>query len=246
MLSAERFIVSYIEQNQDFYHMFSYENAKLAVMDHIFNVIGNGIHNTRQFIQYISIKDSGKPEEEVAELFSGFQKIPDNILKGFEEILETINDSTEKAESFKRELMQKERIDFNPYPNFNKDYSTIYFLDFNRLGKHKQSWVKAIQDFYQYCIEYLNSDKSLNNFYAYPSNSEDKNKRKIDEMKDYLSRKYNGFDEGNEDVYNQIVKDYGISSFNGDINQMLCDMWTKNKKNWIQFSKEAIEYLETV
>jgi len=50
----------------------------------------------------------------------------------------------------------------------------------------------------------------------------------------------------NKDVYNQIAKDYGISSFNGDINQMLCDMWTKNKKNWIQFSKEAIEYLETV
>lgn len=246
MLSPERFIVSYIEQNQDYYHMYSYEDAKLAVMDHIFNVIGNGIHNTRQFTQHISIKDSGKSEEEVAELLNGFQKIHDNIQKRFEEILQKINASTEKAEKFKRELKQKEKIDFNPYPNFDKDYSTIYFLDFNRLGKHKQSWIKAIQDFYQYCIEYLNSDKSLNNFYAYPSNSEDKNKRKIDEMKDYLSRKYVGFDEGNKDVYNQIAKDYGISSFNGDIDQMLCDMWIKNKKKWIQFSKEAIEYLETV
>lgn len=246
MLSPERFIVSYIEQNQDYYHMFSYEDAKLAVMDHIFNVIGNGIHNTRQFTQYISIKDSGKSEEEVAELLNGFQKIPDNILKRFEEVLQKINTSTEKAESFKRELKQKEKIDFNPYPNFDKDYSTIYFLNFNRLGKHKESWIKAIQDFYQYCIEYLNSDKSLNNFYAYPSNSEDKNKIKVDEMKDYLSRKYEGFKEGNKDVYNQIAKDYEISSFNGDIDQMLRDMWAKNKKNWIQFSKEAIEYLETV
>lgn len=228
--------------------MYSYEDAKLAVIDHFFNVIGNGINTTEDFLNYICIEDSNKSDSEIAALFHMEHNIDSSeyFHNEFNSLLKKNGISEEAINNLENKLKQKDKVNFFPYPNFKKEYSRIYYIDFNRLGEHKESWIKTVQSFYETCIEWFNSEKSLNHFNAYPTNNKDRDNYRLQEMKDYLSKKYKNLEEGNEELYKKIAKDYGIQSFNGDVHQMLCDMWIKNKEQWIKFSKKAIKYLDNI
>jgi hypothetical protein len=56
-ISPENFLNSFISKHINYYYsMYTLPDAKLAVFDQIFNVIGNGINSQEEFIQCIFIK----------------------------------------------------------------------------------------------------------------------------------------------------------------------------------------------
>ena len=249
MLSPDRFIVSYLEENSDYYGMYSYEDAKLAVMDQLFNTIGNGIVGTNQFLRYISIEDSELSEQEISDLINGIRDDThslEDIHDRLNALLNSVGSLDKTIQNTERKIKKEKRVKFCPYPNFDKNYSLVYELNFNLITEHKESWIAAIQDYYKQCIKYFNSDKSLSHMYAYPSNSERQDNQKLEDMKKRLTKNYKGFEEGIEEEFEKIAKDYGIESFNGDVHKMLCDIWVKNRNQWIEFSEEVIQYLENL
>lgn len=215
-------------KNKDF------DSFKLSLLDHLFNVIGNGINSNEDFLNFIYDNGFRCTAEDVFKKLNGkyysgycnddfskyYSMIPEEELKNY------------SNHNFK--IVEKNSF-FSPYPNFKKEYSVVYNIDFDSLGENKELWINEIIYFYQSCINFLNSDDSKKHNYAYPSDNENKDKFTFSEyqrrFETYLSNE-------------EISKAYGLH-YDGNLHEFICNRWKKEKEEWIDFSEKTISFLKS-
>jgi hypothetical protein len=253
ILNPNDFYSVYLENHLSYYGMYSdFKNAKLALLDHIFNVIGNGIRDTDEFINFISSNEKSFNLKHTISLYekkfySGFDSNSDiDVNKATDDELV---DFFSRTDNFHHRICENDlhlykdvkvweedtkKIKRNPYPNFSKKYSIIYNLNFDLLGEQKEYWINEAITFYKDCIVYLNSEESMYHSNAYPTDDKAKDEAVISSFKKALD-KY----ETNEDASKAYEQDY-----NGNVEEFVIVRWEKNKKEWMAFCHNSIDFLK--
>lgn len=234
-------------------------SAKFKYYDHIFNTIGNGYRDMKEF------KDSHTITSKNIHLTQSF---PEKYITGeplfyaYTEVKERHGYNIGKQSSSLPGLYTKEELNsmsqvkhamqtnanyfdeiiiFNPYPNFDKDYSFVW-EDISKLDK---SWPESALVFYQKCQEYFASDKVSNYHYACPKDIEiEKWKESIEIFEENFAKyKTEGI---TQSEYNQkISKAYEIE-YNGDTKDFIKRRWEKEHARINEFLNETVERLEAM
>ena len=260
ILSPNEFISNQLHKSNIYSIFIDFDNGKLSLLDHIFNTIGSGIDTSEEFIKLISgknnnvdlsvIKDSYSKDK-----YSGYTHV-NVILEDDDDItLNYIPDkyslmfpardkknfmhiSLENQHKYPDVILWKKMKNiqhiFTPYPNFEKIYSTIYKIDFDKLQNHREEWINIMIYFYTYCKNYFESKESLGYENAFPSNSKEKDLKRIEDYQCHM-KKY----ESNEAISEAYELEY-----NGDIEDFITRRWEKDKSEWIEFCNDSINFLE--
>lgn len=262
ILAPDEYFLKCLQESILYTNYVDLENARFSVMDSILNTVGNGIDTSEDLLEALSVTNIDlKSIEEIEkdyfdDKYVGFKKIiiyhedgtdeettvlPENledlVFTGCHEgvvltVLEKDKSKHEDVIYWKK--AKRPSIKWNPYPNFQKEYSAIYKVDLNVLGDKRDVWIDEIITFYNDSIAYLESESSRDHSYAYPSNKPQGDERLIASYKKSFE-KYNSNEE--------ISKAYE-AEFDGDVEAFAARRWENNKSEWINFSKEAIKYLE--
>lgn len=237
-----------------------YETAQVAVLDSIFNVIGNGFDSDKDLINLISSSenyDFGDFENNYKkDKYIGHFSIIFRMNNGFERELYYLPNEDDYVSFRKSEInppvedIFEEEIElypeailwvnsnprkkFQPYPNFQKEYSLIYKINFDLFSDKKEAWKDTLIFFYENCIKHYESEDCKSSMYAYPSANKYQDRATFDTFEQNL-KKYKSNEE--------ITKAYGLE-YTGDLDDFIKRKWIKTKNEWISFSKEAIKYIK--
>lgn len=235
MLTAENYIYSCIAQWPTLYAANSFDEAKMKVMNHLLNVIGNGIRDNEELAEHLNGYEQGQtPQDKYRALkfieedfYSGCSEDWEQFVDSLEEELETNKIKYPQMKWRKYDNIRK--YSFNPYPNFQKEYSLIYNCsDYLKLDK---SWILVAIEYYQNCLIRFQEDQK--DYHSrWPSENPEKTK------KDFLSHFGNKTNE-------QISKDYEFP-FDGDLDKFLTGRWQKEKARIIIFIEETIQLLMNI
>lgn len=246
----------------------SEEDAKLRYFDHLFNTTGNGIYNHALFIKEHEINSSNLafihsyPEKYIQadSLYYAFKEIDpvypwpqgkqDSKVKGFftlDEISAMPGIAIyEKFENFfNDDGSVKEKFLFSPYPNFKKENSLIYNLNFSELDK---SWIEAAIWYYNKAEEFFLGENSHLYIYAFPKSKTSENTFKLKQEIEDWKEVFKDFEkEGlSKEEYHKIISNHFKVSYNGDITDFICQIWDIKKKSIIDFIDDSLAYLKQV
>lgn len=257
--TPKQYYAKKLSNSRTYYSMFSnFNSARFYFLDHILNVIGNGIENFNEFLNEIKLdRKKYDFDKQVAlfeeKIYNGYytvdyfsedenkvvtsSKIPENAdySPSFDKAVCSVFDSERKQYSTIIVWKENEnrREDFKPYPNFNKQHTVLYKIDFSKLD-YKDLWIKEFIYFYEECIRYFKSEKSNRHIYAFPTGNSNRDKYIITEYKKTFKR---------YDSNESISDAFGIQ-YNGDVEKFATDRWNIIKQEWIIFCQDAIEYLK--
>ena len=149
--------------------------TKLRVFDQTFNVIGNGVSDTEAFIEYITMYENSPVHTPPAKysngepLYTGYTK--SKKISYSSDPGDTVEWGTNgsKIEGMYTEAEKVDHPDvvywfesnlpfdslFEPYPNFKKQYSTVWQIDIEILSTE---WLDEIIWFYKKCEEFFNGE----------------------------------------------------------------------------------------
>ncbi len=243
LLSPDEYIVNSIHNYPTLYLKYSFEQSKIAVLDHVLNVIGSGSDDFERMI-------TGKPKNFAdIEPWFGEKKIYESEKNGSRKIVFESSEDT-------MEIEKSNDYFHNPYPNFKKRYSLVHSENYKMMS---EEWKKAALDFYLYAKEFF-QDKNKSKYYHYAFEMESLNKPEKSNTEEYrkLSMLYNvrinlisdmkkAFEKRTEE---QINKDYGVE-FKGDktndadICKFLENRWLKEKERIQKFLDQTITMLES-
>lgn len=243
LLSPDEYIVNSINNYPTLYLKYSFEQSKIAVLDHVLNVIGSGSDDFERMI-------TGKPKSfaEIENWF-GENKVYEYEKNGSRKIVFESSENTMEIEKYKDYFHV-------PYPNFQKRYSLVYSENYKVMS---DEWKKAALDFYLYAKDFFqDKNKSKHYHYAFEMESLTKPEKSDTEESRKLSRLYNtrmnlisdmkkAFEKRTEE---QINKDYGVE-FKGDktndadICKFLENRWLKEKERIQKFLDQTITMLES-
>ena len=243
-----------INMHPTLYNGKTFEDSKLKVLNHLFNVIGNGIRELEDFIErfqynecYTKHYETPKKEytngtplyrlyTEVEKKFDDFLwPKPDSLLEGAysEEDLINVEYEVKIPVSFH---------EFHPYPNFKKEYSTIW--KFSEI--FDKDWLLNIKWFYEKCLDYHKSDRIYSDFQAIPKdfNNPKWEVRIEEQIKSFnrTSKKRRSWDESFEEC---ISREYGCE-YTGDVKDFIIRRFIKENDRRISFIEETIEYVNTL
>lgn len=258
MTADEAFNVS-MNKHASLYSANSLEEAKLKYYDQIFNTIGNGYRDMKEF------KDGHTVTAKNIQLTQSFAEkyiTGEPLFYAYTEVEEKYGYKSGKESSSlpglytKEELklmpevvhtMQananyfKEDYNFNPYPNFQKEYSLVW----DDISKLDKSWPESALVFYKKCQNYFSSDAVSNYYYACPKDNEtEKWERSIESFeKNFTRYKTEGM---TQDEYHQKVsKEYEVE-YSGDTKDFIKRRWEKEHARINEFLDETIERLESI
>lgn len=243
----EDYILSRINAYPSLYGSDSYERSKIKVLDQLLNVIGNGIRDDEELADDLKVFKfdreramkicSGEPTwygyYQTREIIPGhFMGEGDSIT-----VLESEKENhpdivywmENKRESYRNMRMGIPNV-WNPYPNFDKKYSTLYTTNIKEYGPE---WRAEILWFYTKCLEYFNGDCSSYHA-AFPCSTVYQTEQAIEGIKKFTA-KYT--------TYQEITDAYGVE-FKGDYGQFLVDRWVKEKARILEFINNAIAELQ--
>jgi len=215
------------------------ETATFRCMDQLFNVIGNGIRDDEELFEFLAA-NTKKPYDDY-----DYRLFTETISFGYSEVNEHgwgVGDSIVCVDSdkhlhpeIKKWLDASPIVKIAPYPNFEKEYSTIYQCPaFMTLGK---DWLDAAIKFYEKCREFFMSNDVNTYQYAFPSATKKEEEYLLQDFADRLS-KYKSYD--------AITHAYGGEvEYQGDNYDFLCKRWENEKQRCIKFIDETIGYLIT-
>jgi hypothetical protein len=258
MTAQQAFNVS-MNEHPSLYASRSLEEAQIKYYDHIFNVIGNGYRDMKEFRdghkitpqnaqltesfpeKYITDKPLFWAYTEVDESY-GFKRGKENSsLPGVytKKELEAMPEVVHTLQSNKR--YKGEDYSFNPYPNFKKEYSLVW----DDISKLDKSWPEAALVFYKKCQDYFNSDKVSNYHYACPKDTEtDKWQTSIESFeKNFARYKTEGMTQ--DEYYKKVSKEYEVE-YTGDTKDFIKRRWEKEHTRINEFLNETIDRLENM
>lgn len=121
----------------------------------------------------------------------------------------------------------------NPYPNFNKNYSTIYSVPLKDLPT---DWLEGVLWYYEECKTYFENGAEGYS-YAYPS------KQNKDE--DFLKafERYRKEGQTEEELYAEVSKAYELE-YRGDVQDFQQRKWDKEKARILDFIGDTLTYIK--
>lgn len=167
-----------------------------STLDHLFNVIGNGIRSKAEFLDYVSIGE----DEEVPKFAD-----PDG------KVYSTTH---------------------SYYPNFQKQYSTIYQMD---VADIPTVWLEAAEGFYTRALSYFESGAE-GYYHAFPNDKDD--------LHEVIERVREGRTESEWHKYVSETYGWAKCEFTGDYEDWRIRCWAKEKAGVIDFITETIAYIK--
>lgn len=242
--TPEQFILASVGRYPTLYAGSSYNDTRLRVLDHTLNTIGNGkskkdyrfkeydFESARKYISEEKLFYGYKEEDCTVSTFSNGDKwIKPNSSAG--SVIDCIDsERINHPEIFY--WIESRRHEYIPYPNFKKEYSSVYEPFFVKLGPE---WINEAIWFYEQSLEYFNSSNCKSYSYAFPSYDphmkKDTTEHKIKQFNNHVSGKTNA----------EITHDYGLE-YTGDTYDFLYRRWSQERDRIIEFINETIEMLK--
>jgi len=257
---VDQFIVSAITRYPTLYGATSLKTAKLKVLDHTLNVVGNGVRDDEELAEYLTVTSGltmADAERFINETGVMYGYTEANIKrrsftndKGETHEFTFGNGDPEDFYITKEEekanhpeivyWVTSEHHGFTPYPNFQEDYSTMFqapsFMDLD------VSWLEAALWFYKECQLWFVDNESQYH-YAFPEANAKATERRTAEMQQYLkSDKY----KTNEDISKAYECEFVGSVDNAqDVHNFQVARWAIEKARIDTFLTSTINLLET-
>lgn len=228
------FVLARVGQYPSLYAAETFEQAKLRVYDQLFNVLGNGIRDGDELIHELTYHPFDQERSEKfcngAKAFWGYTEVKDF---GGDFKIGTGDSIT--AGDFEKdqhpEIIYWQECGYckwNPYPNFQKKYSTIWFPDFESIVGAE--WVKEAVWYYGKCKEWFASNGHEYHG-AYPSRNPGQDARYLADM--HKQRERYDSDEAFSEAY-------GLE-YTGDMNDFMIRRSAKAQAEAIAFIDEVIQ-----
>jgi hypothetical protein len=216
--------------------------VKLRVFDQLFNVNGNGVSTNGILKEHLTYEEFDK--EYALSLISN-----EDLYYGYTEIrwLSKEHNISMPAEGAKPiYVLDSDRVNhpeikkwvkntvypWVPYPNFQKNYSTIYQTNF--ATKCRTEWLEAAEWFYNQCGWWFAQSENVGLYhYAFPKATQLETDRALHDIKNWL-KKY--------ETYEQIEHGYGVP-FDGDYEKFMVLRWRKNLCSIHEFLGEVQQFL---
>lgn len=243
-----------INMHPSLYASAGFEIARLRVYDQIFNVIGNGIRNSEEFVN--ELRDRRKNvQKPLAKYLSGERlhygyTETDDFEVGDHKIsmprhgssLDEVFIEAEKADhpEVKYWLGFDVANKFVPYPNFKKEYSTVWNIDTSLLTNN---WITEIIWFYRKCEEFFDGPNAHEYHSAVPSDPKKLEARIKDQEKFF--EKYKKENMSEEEFWRVITENWHCE-YRGDTLDFLQRRWQKEHDRIRAFITETIEMLDAV
>lgn len=122
------------------------------------------------------------------------------------------------------------KIKYDPYPNFQKQYSFIYTAGMDFLP---DEWIHAIKWYYEESKKYFLSDDVIH--YHRCSISE----KNIKSMEEYVTKQYRKKYPDDQKYFAEVSKAYDCK-FDGDFKEFAIKRWNKELKRILDFIDEAL------
>ena len=248
--TPEQYILKAVGTYPTLYSNTTYDKVRYAVLDQIFNTIGNGIWEIKEFEYHDYDFDGARKYITEESIFYGYHKDDcEYVDVGSNEPW-----CRHKPGAKSIYVLDSERVNHpeigdwlectrgkskNPYPNFDKTYSMVWDKEFtfSDLGSE---WIKEAIWFYQESLKYFEDSESYKAYsYAFPR-YDSYLKRDITEsvlmdFKEMIAGKY--------DSYSALSEAYGVEGYDGDDYKFLCKRWNQERARIIKFITETIELL---
>ena len=251
--TPEQYILKAVGTYPTLYSNNTYDKVRYSVLDQIFNTIGNGIHDIKEFEYQDYDFDGARRYISEESLFYGYHA-DDCIVKYFEGSDEPfirhksgaepiyVLDSERGHHPEIGDWVKCTRIGIkNPYPNFDKPYSMVWDKEFifSAIGKE---WIKEAIWFYQESLNYFQDVNLYKSFHhAFPRydsyHQRNATESTLADFQRMIAGKY--------ESYEALSEAYGVDGYDGDDYKFLCKRWNQERTRIIEFINETIEMLES-
>lgn len=185
LFTPEDYVLYRVGQYPSLYGAKSFEQAKLRVYDQLFNVIGNGIRDEDE-LRHDLKKHRFDRERALkfcngARVFWGYKEVKDfgcGFLMGQGESI-TVGEFEQDDYPDIIHWQESGFCQWNPYPNFQKKYSAIWFPGFRDVAGDE--WVAEAVWYYGKCREWFASN-SQDYWGAYPTGNQAKDAQHLLDM----------------------------------------------------------------
>lgn len=248
LLSVEEYIASKVLSYPTLYAYKDKEVAKFAILDQLFNVIGNGIRDELEFKREVYVLkevviDFDRAQRYVNEpVFTGYLAMKKVGRYSFPDSSQSINHILEDEKHLHPEVVEwqnhKPTTDTEsrtPYPNFQEQYSLVYHTDLKEVTS--QEWVDAAIWYYDQCLKFFNSSNSSQYHYAYPRKDESDTEYQLRDMKERLENQYKGDFESISQAY--------LTPFDGDVDKFLRLRWNNELSRIKLFIESTLKKLKS-
>lgn len=211
----------------------TFEQAKLRVYDQLFNVIGNGIRDEDELRDDLKRRKFDRDRAQKfcngAKVFWGYTQVRDfggDFKIGEGESI-TAGDFEQVQYPDIIHWQESSYCRWNPYPNFRKQYSAIWFPNFREVAGDE--WVAEAVWYYGKCREWFATNG--NNYHgAFPTGNPGKDVQFVADM--YKQRERYETDEAFSEAYGM--------EYTGDMQDFMARRSAKTIANAIAFIDETI------
>lgn len=233
IFTPEDYVLFRVGQYPTLYAAETFEQVKLRIYDQLFNVIGNGIRDhdelrhdltQHQFDRERSLKFCNG-----AQVFWGYTEVKDfgcGFLMGTGESI-TAGDFEQDQYPDIIHWQESGFCKWNPYPNFNKRYSAIWFPEFREVAGDE--WVAEAVWYYGKCREWFMTNS--NEYHgSYPTGNPGKDAQYMVDMIKQRDR---------YDTDEEFSKAYGLE-YTGDMSDFMTRRSQKTIDEALAFIDETI------
>jgi hypothetical protein len=235
ILTPDEYVVNKIQSYPTLVLSETYETSKLKVFNQLFNVIGNGVRDDEELLEQISGEPMVLSEKAFKETYWYGYDI-DLTEKHCIELVTDCYESDKLNYPKVSDWIELKIYPFNPYPNFQVEYSTVYQCPiFLTLG---EEWIRAALHFYKHCKEWFKTNWQYYHL-AYPQmgeNGNDKSKFQQKDMMEWLE-KYS--------THEEVTEAYGVE-YDGDVDKFMKKRWEKELNRINDYIDSTIRMLENV
>lgn len=245
--TPEQYILKSLDLYPTLYSHSTYDEVKFHVLDHVLNVIGNGITKLSDFKYHDYDFDRARQFITNETIYTGYLKEDCDIKQSgkYEWImpkfrsLQNIHYHAKASDRSKYPdvfyWLESTRIPRVPYPNFEYEFSLVWSkkkFNFFKLG---QEWVDAAIWYYQKCFEFFESDQSCEYSLAFPQADEKSTDRYLKDFQRMIKTypDYESISEAYELIYL------------GDDYEFLCRRWIQESTRIKSFIIDTINHLQT-
>lgn len=249
LLSPEEYVARQVLSYPTLFAFKNKDTAKYAVLDQLFNVIGNGVNSAldlkRELYALVETKtDLQRVQRYHAEpVLTGYKAITKIAGMSFPDSSSSVEHVLEDEKHLYPEVV--EWLDMKPlaeksglivpYPNFKEDYSLVFNTNLKEITS--KEWIGAAIWYYEKSLWFFNSEFSSQYSYAYPKEDSHESDYELSEMKERLETQY-------KDNFEAVAKDY-LTPFDGDVDKFLRIRWKQEKNRVTLFIEKTLEKLRS-
>lgn len=245
----------YVNANVNEYpSLYASKNPKLRIMDQLFNVIGNGVVDFEEAIEYshkYNVQEPAKKYLDGSDLFfvyPGYSEINigTKVLKmpKGNPLIEMITEE-EKVNYPNCFFLKCSKINddpFVPYPNFLEKYSVIW-SDANALSIMSAEWKAAAFDYYKTALEFFKNPQICTKYHsAAPLHDEGEMVKRINSQESYFNAKRN--DKMSDAEFHAMIEKEWQHPYNGNTREFIITRWEKEHQRIIDFILKTLERIE--